>query len=98
MHCTILAADLARVRAGSSIAARMAIIAMTTSSSMSVNAERPLYDATIRMWEPAKSLNSNEGGSQAICERFHFQIVRGSRIGYSNWRLSRLARNGTEIF
>src|SRR5580658_3374439 len=36
MHCVLLAASLALLRAGSSIAARMAMMAMTTSNSISV--------------------------------------------------------------
>ena len=50
MHCTFLAATFARASAGSSNAARMAMIAITTSSSMSVNPGRPFRMARMSLY------------------------------------------------
>src|SRR6266581_2863660 len=57
MHRIILAAVFARANAGSSSAAKMAIIAMTTKSSIRVKPERPLIEADINVWEPYLSSN-----------------------------------------
>jgi hypothetical protein len=46
MHCVILALSFARCNADSSSAARMPMIAITTSSSTSVNAEWPVAGLT----------------------------------------------------
>src|SRR6266404_8525021 len=83
MHRIILAAAFARASAGSRKAAKMAIIAMTTKSSIRVKPERPLIEADIHVWECHLSLTLpladcklfRRGGEETLLNGFFARIL-----------------------
>src|SRR5215510_10857043 len=86
-HCILCALALAAVRAGSSIAARMAIIAITTSSSINVNADqfRPAwFFRLVFKWSGIAVLLVDQDNLPLLADGIFFPRRRRRRRHFAN--------------